>query len=112
MLQILGDVSPNARNQRRAHQRLIRRDRIGHADVASQIESEHSRAFLADEGVVIDLIESEACEELADFVLELAKVTDAEVTPEELARDPDEKPKETASAQPAPGESAPESPEA
>jgi trigger factor len=37
-------------------------------------------------------------EKVVDFVLELAKVTDAEVTAEELARDPDAKPTETAPA--------------
>ena len=56
-------------------------------------------------------------EKVVDFVLELAKVTDTEVTAEELARDPDEKPKEAspataASAEAAPAEAAPASTEA
>ncbi len=37
-------------------------------------------------------------EKVVDFVLELAKVTDTEVTAEELARDPEEKPKEPEAA--------------
>jgi trigger factor len=43
-------------------------------------------------------------EKVVDFVLELAKVADTEVTAEELARDPEEKPKE---AEAAPAEAAP-----
>ena len=43
-------------------------------------------------------------EKVVDFVLELAKVTDAEVTAEELARDPETKPPEAA---PAPAATAP-----
>jgi len=48
-------------------------------------------------------------EKVVDFVLELAKVTDTEVTAEELARDPEEKPK---AADAAPAEAAPATGEA
>jgi trigger factor len=55
-------------------------------------------------------------EKVVDFVLELAKVTDTEVTADELARDPDDKPKDAspaaASAEAVPAEAAPPSNEA
>ena len=73
VLGVFEHVAPDAGQQRGAHQRLVGGDGIGHAHVRRGVEAERPHGFLAQERVVVDLGEALVDEDVADFVLELAR---------------------------------------
>ena len=70
---VLGDIFPNARQQRHAQQRLVLRDGVGHTHVRSRIQAECRDGLFAEEGVIVDFREALVHQNVAHFVLELPR---------------------------------------